>query len=104
MNVVLLSPNFPLSYYQFAVGLKRAGATVLAIGDAHYEALRPELRDALTEYYRVDSLHDYAQLLRACAYFTYRYGKLDRLESHNEFWLETDARLRLDFNIPGLKP
>ncbi|MFN2284860.1 MAG: acetyl-CoA carboxylase biotin carboxylase subunit family protein [Anaerolineae bacterium] len=104
MNVVLMSPNFPPSYYQFAVGLKRAGATVLAVGDAPYETLRPELRNALTEYYRVDSLHDYAQLLRACAFFTYRYGKLDRLESHNEFWLETDARLRLDFNIPGLKP
>lgn len=104
MNVVLLSPNFPPSYYQFAVGLRRAGANVFGIGDAPYAALRPELRDAFTEYYRVDSLHDYAQLLRACAYFTYRHGKIDRLESHNEYWLETDARLRLDFNVPGLKP
>ena len=31
------------------------------------------------------------------------YGKIDRLESHNEYWLESDARLRTDFNITGFK-
>jgi len=104
MNVVLLSPNFPTSYYQFAVALRRLDANVFGIGDAPFDALRLELQRALTEYYRVDSLRDYDQVLRACAYLTYRYGRIDRLESHNEYWLETDARLRLDFNIIGLKP
>jgi biotin carboxylase len=104
MNIVLLSPSFPPSYYQFAVALRRLDVNVFGIGDTPFDALRPELRNALTEYYRVDSLHDYAQILRACAYLTYRYGKIDRLESHNEYWLETDAHLRLDFNIAGLKP
>jgi biotin carboxylase len=104
MNVVLLSPNFPPSYYQFALALRRLEVNVFGVGDAPFDALRPELRHALTEYYRVDSLHDYEQLLRACAYLTFHYGHLDRLESHNEYWLESDARLRLDFNIPGLKP
>ena len=33
MNVVLLSPNFPPSYYQFAVALRRAGANAFGIGD-----------------------------------------------------------------------
>ena len=46
---------------------------------------------------------DYDQLLRGVAYLTFRHGKMDWLESHNEFWLETDARLRTDFNIPGIK-
>ena len=103
MNIVLLSPNFPPNYYHFAIALRNIGATVLAIGDAPYDDLHPALRDALTEYFCVDSLHYYDQVLRAGAYFTYRYGKLHRLESHNEAWLETDARLRTDFNIPGLK-
>ena len=103
MNVVLISPNFPPNYYNFALALCHTGATVLAIGDAPYDDLRPELQDAITEYFRVDSLHYYDQVLRACAYFTFNYGKLNRLESHNECWLETDARLRTDFNIPGLK-
>lgn len=103
MNVVLLSPYFPSNYYNFAVALRRAGANALAIGDMPYDDLRPALREAITEYYRVNDLHDYDQLVRACGYFTHRYGKLNRFESHNEYWLETDARLRTDFNVFGPK-
>jgi biotin carboxylase len=80
-----------------------AGANVLGIADAPYDQLAPEVRQALTEYYRVDDMHDYDQLVRACGYFTHRYGKLDRLDSLNEYWLETEARLRDDFNIFGVR-
>ncbi|MGM0601786.1 MAG: hypothetical protein ACQESS_00590 [Bacillota bacterium] len=45
----------------------------------------------------------YSQLIKACGYFTHKYGKIDRIESNNEYWLETDARLRTDFNVDGLK-
>ncbi|MBN2393438.1 MAG: ATP-grasp domain-containing protein [Anaerolineae bacterium] len=103
MNIVLLSPYFPTNYYHFAVALRHNGVNVLGVGDAPYGDLRFELRSALSEYYRVDDLHRYDDLIRACGYFTHRYGKLDRIESHNEYWLETDARLRTDFNIPGPK-
>jgi biotin carboxylase len=103
MNIVFLSPHFPPNFYPFCVHLRRLGANVLGIADQSYEHLRPELRQALTEYYRVDDLHNYDQLVRAFGYFTHRYGKLNRLDSHNEYWLETEARLRDDFNIPGLR-
>jgi biotin carboxylase len=103
MNIVLLSPYFPPNYYRFAVALRRNSVNVLGLGDAPYGDLHFELRSALSEYYRVDDLHHYDDLIRACGYFTHRYGKLDRVESHNEYWLETDARLRTDFNIPGPK-
>ncbi len=33
------------------------------------------------------------------AFFTYKYGRIDWLESNNEYWLERDAKLRTDFNI-----
>ena len=102
MNVVFLSPHFPPNWYLFAIALHDQGANVLGIADAPYEELRPELRDALTEYYRVDDMNDYVQLRRALAYFTHEHGKLDRLDSLNEWWLETEARLRTDFNIPGI--
>lgn len=102
MNFVFLSPHFPPNYYLFCVHLRRFGATVLGLADEPYENLRPELRDALNEYYRVYDLHDYDSLLRALGYFTHRYGKLDGLDSQNEYWLETEAKLRTDFNIPGL--
>ncbi|HEY7528181.1 MAG TPA: hypothetical protein VH660_03450, partial [Candidatus Deferrimicrobiaceae bacterium] len=103
MNFVYLSPHFPPNYYRFCVQLNRLGATVLGLADSPYDSLRPELKEALTEYYRVEDLHRYDQLLRGCGYFTHRYGKLDRIDSHNEYWLETEARLRTDFNMYGIK-
>ncbi len=48
-------------------------------------------------------MHQYDELLRALGYFTHHYGKIDRLDSLNEYWLETEAQLRTDFNIFGLK-
>ncbi|MBI5896315.1 MAG: carboxylate--amine ligase [Desulfobacterales bacterium] len=103
MNVIYMSPDFPPQYHQFCLHLKAAGANVLGIADAPYDQLAPEVRQALTEYYRVDDMHDYDQLVRACGYFTHRYGKLGRLDSLNEYWLETEARLRDDFNIFGIR-
>jgi hypothetical protein len=103
MNFVSLSPHFPPNYYLFCVRLRNLGVNVLGLADAPYETLRPELTKALTEYYRVDDMHDYGQLLRACGYFTHRYGKIDRIESHSEYWLETEARLRTDFHVAGIQ-
>lgn len=101
MNYVHMSPHFPPNYYLFSVNLARLGAVVLGLGDEGYDNLRPELRESLTDYYRVTDLHNYDELLRACGYFTHRYGRLARLDSHSEYWMETEARLRTDFNMPG---
>ena len=102
MNCVFLSPHFPPQYHRFCRQLKVAGARVLGIGDAPYDTLAPGVRDALTEYYRVERMDDYGQLLRACGFFTHKYGKIDRIDSLNEFWLATEARLRDDFNVFGV--
>ncbi|MCD8143810.1 MAG: ATP-grasp domain-containing protein [Oscillospiraceae bacterium] len=84
--------------------LKENGVNVLGIGDCAYDALHPDLKAALTEYYKVGSLENYDEMVRAMGYFTFKYGKIDWLESNNEYWLEQDARLRTDFNITtGLK-
>ena len=101
MNFIFLSPHFPPNYYLFCVHLNELGANVLGLADESFDRLRPELRNALREYYRVSDMHNYDELLRACGYFTHRYGKIDRIDSMNEYWLETEARLRTDFNIPG---
>lgn len=78
MNFVFISPNFPESYRWFCIRLRENGVNVLGVGDARYQELHPQLREALTEYYRVDSLQDYGQMIRALGYFTGRYGQ-DRL-------------------------
>ena len=72
---------------------------MLGIGDVPFDALDGQLKSSLTEYYYVDSLEDYEKVYRACAFFIHKYGRIDWLESLNEYWLPADARLRTDFNI-----
>ncbi|MFO7708806.1 MAG: ATP-grasp domain-containing protein [Desulfobacterales bacterium] len=102
-NIVVLSPHFPPHYHRFWARVRQAGANALGIGDQPYDALPEELRSALTEYYRVADMHDDDALIRACGYFTYRYGKIDRFDSLNEYWLGTEARIRDAFNITGVR-
>ena len=99
MNVVFISPHFPLYYWNFCDRLKRRGVNVLGIGDAAYDSISEECKNSLTEYYKVDSLENYDEVYRACGYFTHKYGKIDWIESENEYWLETEATLREAFNV-----
>ena len=99
MNFIFISPAFPENYYLFCRGLKNNGVNVLGIGDTPYHELKKELIDVLTEYYYVPSLEDYDAKLRAVAFFTFKYGKIDYIESNNEYWLSSDAALRTDFNV-----
>ena len=98
-NFVYVSPGFPATNVNFCEHLARAGVRVLGVGDAPYDELAPRLQASLTEYYRVDWLEDYEQAFRAVAYLSYRHGKVDWIESHNEHWLALDARLRDDFHV-----
>ncbi|MCK3654809.1 carboxylate--amine ligase [Pasteurellaceae bacterium Macca] len=102
-NFVMISPHFPTNFETFAVRLREAGFHTLGIADTPYEQLSDTLRQSLTEYYRVDNMEDYDQVYRAVGYFAHKYGRIDRIESHNEYWLELDAKLRTDFNVPGYK-
>src|SRR5512145_3043945 len=104
MNFVALSPHFPPNYSPFWIRLNELGVEVLGLADVPHDALRPELREALAEYYRVDDMHDFDRLLRALGHFTHRHGRIDRIDSHNEHWLATEARLREDFNVFGPRP
>lgn len=105
MNFIFISPNFPHTYWQFCDRLKKKGVNVLGIGDCPYDALEPALKASLTEYYKVDSMENYDSMYRAVAFLTFKYGRIDWLESNNEYWLEQDAKLRRDFNITtGVQP
>ena len=74
MNFVFISPNFPSSYEHFCIDLHENGVNVLGIGDAPYDSLTDSLKAALTESYRVDSLKNYDQMIRAMGHFTASYG------------------------------
>lgn len=98
-NFIFISPNFPTNYWMFCRELKNNGLNVLGIGEQPYDELTQDLKDSLNEYYKVNSLENYDEVYRAVAFFTFKYGRIDWLESNNEYWLERDAHLRTDFNI-----
>lgn len=99
MNVIFISPHFPLHFWNFCDRLKRLNVNVLGIADAPYEHVPWEVKSSLTEYYYVSSLEDYEQVYRAIGYYISRYGRIDHIESQNEYWLQLEARVRTDFNI-----
>lgn len=99
MNVIFLSPHFPLHFWNFCDRLKHLGVNVLGIGDCPYDNLQQEAKNSLTEYYYTPSLEQYDDVHRAVGYYIGRYGRIDYIESQNEYWLNLEARLRTDFNV-----
>ena len=98
-NFIFISPDFPDNYWKFCKELKNNGFNVLGIGDCPYNQLSEELKSSLSEYYWVTNLQNYDEVYRAVAFFTFRYGKIEYIESNNEYWLERDAMLRTEFNV-----
>lgn len=90
-NFIFISPNFPSNYWKFCRELQNNGIRVLGIGDEVYDNLTVDLKASLTEYYKVSNLESYDEVFRAVAFFTFKYGKIDFIESNNEYWLERDA-------------
>ena len=104
MNYIVISPHFPDNFRLFSLALSKEGIRVFGIDNQKYSDLSQDLKHSLTEYYQVHNLENYEEVLKAVAYFTHKYGKIDRIESHNEHWLMLDAKLREDFNVFGFKP
>ena len=99
MNFIFISPQFPHTYWEFCRRLKQNGITVLGIGDAPYESLSNELKGSLDDWYFVPDMEDYGRMYRAVAFLASKWGRIDWIESNNEYWLAQDARLRTDFNV-----
>ncbi len=98
-NFIFISPNFPTNYWMFCRELKNNGMNVLGIGDQPYNELSDDLKQSLNEYYKVNNLENYDEVYRSVAFLIFKHGKIDWLESNNEYWLERDAKLRTEFHI-----
>ncbi len=103
MNYVFISPSFPDNFKYFVNRLNSYGINVFGIASDSFDNLDSDLRDHLSDYYRVNDLENYEEVYRGVAYFAYRFGKIDYIESHNEHWMQLDAQLRTDFNVDGIK-
>lgn len=101
MNIIFISPNYPEDRWRYIHALRGLGVNVLGIGDAGEEYFPHGLKGCLTDYYKVDDLHDYDAVYRAVSYFAYQYGRPDGIESLNDYWATLEASLRRDFNVVG---
>ncbi len=105
MNFIFISPNFPTIYSHFIKALKDRGVTVIGIGDEHFEVLNSELKENLTEYCFCSDIGNLQWMKNTVDYIKAKYGPISYLESNNEFWLESDAKLREYADvINGLRP
>ena len=101
MNVIFISPNYPEDRWRYIHALRGLGVNVFGIGDAVEENFPHGLKGCLTDYYRVEDLHDYDAVYRAVAFLSYKYGRPDGIESLNDYWATLEASLRRDFNVVG---
>lgn len=103
MNILFLSPHFPPSYRAFCQALRSRGARVLGIGDVPAAELG-DLGPVLTDYVHVPQMSDDEAMVRAVGLLISRHGRIQHLDSLNEHWLPLEAKLREDFNVPGMRP
>ncbi|MFZ2961037.1 MAG: hypothetical protein WA705_29510 [Candidatus Ozemobacteraceae bacterium] len=111
---LLISPHYPPRLFPFACALRKQGFLAVGLGDALPRELNDALRENLTEYIQVPldcyngkgvfDEYRYDVIYRAVARLIASYGRLDGIESFNEYWLPLESRLREDFNVPGPKP
>ena len=59
MNIIFISPNYPEDRWRYIHALRGLGVNVLGIGDADEEFFPHGLKGCLTDYYKVDDLHNY---------------------------------------------
>lgn len=99
VNCLLISPQYPDNYWKFAEALTNNHYQVFGIGDTPFFELSLEIKRNLKVYYFLPNLSDYQSLKAIVQHIVDIFGPLDFIESHNEHWLLTDARLRQDFKI-----
>ncbi|MEG1508968.1 MAG: ATP-grasp domain-containing protein [Clostridia bacterium] len=99
MNFIFISPNYPDFFYKFCASLKNKGAQVFGIGDSPF--ILNELRSSVTEYFFVPNMKDFSALCAVTDNIVQKYGKIDGIDSLNEFWLETESNLRQKYNVTG---
>lgn len=101
MNVVFLSPGFPVEMPSFVRGLVEVGARVVGVGEAPEAALPPAARQALSRYLCVPSLWDEPAVLAELQRLA-REQAIDRIECLWEPGVELAAGLRESLGVPGM--
>lgn len=100
MNIVMLSPGFPLEQAYFTRALAQTGANVIGVGDQPVHALPGEARQNLAHYEQV-SLGDEGAVLAALQGLS-RHARIDQVECLWEPYVVLAARIREHLGLPGM--
>lgn len=101
MNIVMLSPGFPLDQAYFTRALAATGARVIGVGDQPVHALPAEARDSLSHYEHV-SLGDEGAVVRALEGLA-RNVRIDKIECLWEPYVVLAATIRERLDLPGMR-
>jgi formate-dependent phosphoribosylglycinamide formyltransferase (GAR transformylase) len=100
VNIVMLSPGYPVEMSYFTRALATAGATVIGVGDQPAHDLAPAAREALAHYEHV-SLADEGGVLTALHGLA-RHIRIEQVECLWEPYMLLAARIRETFGLPGM--
>lgn len=100
---IFLSPDFPPNYHLFAWHFKELGGIAAGISAAPSHALPPHVAQSLSWYESVSDLHDTEAVIAAARRIAERFGRVDGVDSFNEYWLPLEAAIRDALDIPGPK-
>ncbi len=99
MDVLFLSPAYPLEMQQFSRGLAEVGARVFGVGDSDPRGMPSPLKSYLADYLQVPSILDEEDVFRRVMSWGRRF---DRIEANWEPVTLLAARLREAMGIPGM--
>jgi hypothetical protein len=100
VNIVMISPGYPVETAYFTRALSAVGATVIGVGDQPASALPDAARDALAHYEHV-TLSDEGAVLGALHGLA-RHVSIDQVECLWEPYMILAARIRESFGVPGM--
>jgi hypothetical protein len=109
MDFLYLSPEFPPNYANFVLKLDEMNVNVWGFGEADFYFMPQKLRSALKWYVRADlsCLSEVENALEHLLKVKASLGtsaNFDRVESHNEQWLQLEGFINHKLGIDGVRP
>ena len=101
MNVLMISPGFPVEQPHFTSALARQGANVIGLGDQPQHALNVQAKQALAAYLQVGSFSDEPAIIKQVCEFA-KQVRIDQVECTWEPFMTLAAKLRHALGIAGM--
>jgi hypothetical protein len=100
VNIVMISPGYPVEMAFFTRALAAVGATVIGLGDQPASALPEPARNAVSHYEHVDLSDDGGVL--AVLHGLAQHVSIDQVECLWEPYMILAARIRESMGLPGM--